>query len=88
MKRSHSSEDWQDQDDSSLDSHLLLDDYENELGKKPKSNVAKSTNCEDQLIFQSKELDGTMIEQTIANDDKDISKLHCKDGKLLFYHDI
>lgn len=84
MKRSHSSENWQDQDDSS---HLLLNNFENELCTKTKNDRITSNNGEDQLIFMKKELVNTVIKQTTSNNDTNISKPHYKDGKILFYYD-
>lgn len=81
MKRSHSSEDWQDQDDSSLDSHLVLDDYENDLCTNAKSDVVKNADAKDPLISPSKELDDVLIKKSVPNDNKD---LHNKTGKMLF----
>lgn len=87
MIRTNNSENDRELDDS-LDLHPQSDDnFENELSKKPKIDVANNTVDEDeqQCSFQNKGITklGNSI-TTLPDNHKEISKSLCEDGKFIF----
>lgn len=84
MKRTHSSSDAHDHDNSSIGLHSNLNDCNNELAENLTNEAdTKNVVTEDQQMSQSKESNETRNTQSILDNDKDIDQSHFKDGKIV-----
>lgn len=88
MKRRYSRENISESDCCSLSSRPQLDDNcENELSKKPKSELTNlNTNTEEGQMLQSNEIPkscSVTVVLSTGNNDKNIPELHCENGKII-----